>query len=155
MILESILKPIVGIFLQDAETRKIKEKGKREIARAKIDLRIATIKSKAEEVKTSASNDMTYDIQVLKNRGKSWIDEILILGFFLLIILHFVPSMQPYMAKGWLAMGYKKAPWWLEFGILGILVSTLGLMGVLRMFLSRGRIKKNGGNTDIQISSKD
>jgi len=38
------------------------------------------------------------------------------------------------MAAGWQAMGYQGAPWYFEFVIVGIAVSTLGLMRLFRAF---------------------
>ena len=132
--LGSIIRPIIGIFDIDAETRKIKTAGRQKIASAKINLKVAKINAKAKIEDTRATNDISYDMQVLMNRGKSITDDILLLSFVLLVVCHFVPPLQPYMRNGWFAMGYDHAPWWLEFGIVGILVSTLGLMGVIRLF---------------------
>ena len=49
------------------------------------------------------------------------------------MVLTFYPNTQETMARGWEAL--TNAPWWFEFGIIGILVSTLGLKDVLRMCL--------------------
>jgi hypothetical protein len=132
--LGSIIRPIIGIFDIDAETRKIKTEGRHKIASAKINLKVAKINAKSKIEDTRATNDISYDMQVLMNRSKSVTDDILLMAFVLLVICHFIPPMQPYMRNGWDAMGYSHAPWWLEFGIVGILVSTLGLMGVIRLF---------------------
>jgi len=52
--------------------------------------------------------------------------------FLGLFIANFIPQLQPYMANGWQTMGYKGAPWYFEFVIVGIAVSTLGLMRLFR-----------------------
>jgi len=54
--------------------------------------------------------------------------------FLGLFIANFIPQLQPYMANGWQTMGYKGAPWYFEFVIVGIVVSTLGLMRLFRVF---------------------
>jgi len=115
-------------------TKVIKIEGAQKIVQAKIDLKLARLKAKETEISNIEDNDAAYDMQVLKNRSESIIDEFIIVAYFILIALHFVPAMQPYMLQGWKSMGYEGVPWWVEFGALGILVSTLGLMRLFRMF---------------------
>jgi len=68
-------------------------------------------------------------------------DELFILFFLGLFVCHFIPAMQSYMQKGWQAVGYNGASWYFEFVIVGIAVSTLGLMRLFRAFWG-GRDKK-------------
>lgn len=140
----NIFKPVAKIFQTDAETRKIKVEGQREIEKAKIGLQVATLNARAESESTKSKNDMSYDMQVLRNRSTSWADEVIIIAFVMLVVAHFIPGMQPTMTAGWKAMGYESPPWWLEFVIVGICVSTLGLMGVLRVFANSASNKIKG-----------
>ena len=89
--------------------------------------------------------DVDYDIQVLRNRERSWADELLIAIFTGIFILTFVDALQATwsgqrlglaeaVADGWRAHGYDGAPWWFEFAMAGILVSTLGLFRLLRLW---------------------
>ena len=142
-ILSAITKPVTSLIDYfslskevSAKTRDIKIQGACDITKAKIGVELAKLDARTKEVANVEDNDTAYDMQVLRNRRDSIIDEIIIVAFLLLFTLHFIPSMQPYMLQGWKAMGYDGVPWWIEFGALGILVSTLGLMRLFRMFVN-------------------
>jgi len=135
----SVVGTVGDVVKKDQAIKEIKEKGKLDIQQAKIDLDVAKLKAQIKQQETQSANDMTYDMQVLKNRRESLIDEFIILGFFVIMILTFIPATQATMAKGWKALN--NTAWWFEFGIVGILISTLGLKDVLRIFVG-GSIDK-------------
>lgn len=138
-LLGGVVNTVGDVVKRDQQIKKIKEKGKLDIQQAKVDLDLAKLKAQIKQQSTQAHNDMTYDMQVLKNRRESFIDEFIILGFFVIMILTFIPATQATMAAGWKALN--DTAWWFEFGIVGILVSTLGLKDVLRIFVG-GSIDK-------------
>lgn len=108
------------------------------IAQAEVNLKVTKLLTKAKQLERESEMDFDYDTQVLKNRNNTFADELIIIIWFLVFIMHFVPITQPYMNAGWSAMGYKSGPaWWFEFGMVGILVSTLGLFRVLKLMVSR------------------
>ena len=135
----SAINSVSEITKKKQAIKELKEKGKLSIEQAKVDLSLAKLQAQIKQQETQASNDMNYDMQVLKNRRESLIDEFIILGFFLIMILTFIPATQATMAQGWQALN--NTAWWFEFGIVGILVSTLGLKDVLRIFMG-GSIEK-------------
>jgi uncharacterized ion transporter superfamily protein YfcC len=135
----SVVGTVGDVVKKDQAIKEIKEKGKLDIAQAKVNLDVAKLTAKIKQQETQAANDMTYDMQVLKNRRESLIDEFIIIGFFMIMILTFIPATQATMAAGWAALN--DTAWWFEFGIVGILVSTLGLKDVLRIFIG-GSIDK-------------
>ncbi|MDD9822301.1 MAG: hypothetical protein OXU98_05380 [Gammaproteobacteria bacterium] len=157
----------------EAGARALQEK-EMEVAAAKMEARaavkIAKMERKAKHVQGTLDADSNYDLQVLKNRQGSVFDEVLI-GVFCFVFL--VPFVAPFIdamfraaacvlgecppadfsfgfaetiAKGWAAHGYARAPWWFEFAMVGILVSTLGLMRVLRLFIESLKLKLGGRN---------
>lgn len=138
-LLGGVVNTVGDVVKKDQAIREIKQKGKLSIAQAKIDLAISKLQAQVKQQETQAENDMSYDMQVLKNRRESLIDEFIIVGFFIIMILTFIPATQATMAQGWKALN--DTAWWFEFGIVGILVSTLGLKDVLRIFLG-GSIDK-------------
>jgi len=138
-LLGGVVNTVGDVVKKDQAIKEIRQKGKLSLAQAKIDLDVAKLKAKITQQETQAANDMTYDMQVLKNRRESLIDEFIILGFFVIMILTFIPATQATMAEGWRALN--NTAWWFEFGIVGILVSTLGLKDVLRIFIG-GSIDK-------------
>ncbi|MEZ7277238.1 hypothetical protein [Pseudoalteromonas sp. 68 DY56-GL68] len=129
-----ITDPIADLTGGYVERKRIAAEMAADVARAENNFKIAQFEAKAKRCMQAEQNDADYDLLVLKNRDKTFMDEIIILFFLGLFICHFIPAMQPYMQKGWQAMGYKGAPWYFEFVIVGIAVSTLGLMRLFRAF---------------------
>lgn len=118
---------------------------------AKAALKIAKLERKAAAVSNALNADSNYDLQALKNRAGTWIDEMLIILFCLVFLAPFIGSaiylvscafdacvdfqLERAVAAGWQAHGYARAPWWFEFAMVGILVSTLGLMRFFKLFI--------------------
>ena len=133
----SIVKGVDGFVSRRQERKSMEAKGKLEILQSKIDFKVAKWQARASRLAVKEQNDASYDMQVLKNREHSYADEFLIGMMMLLFLMHFIPYMQPYMVDGWQAMGYTGVPWWFEFVMVGIFVSTLGLMRLFRLFWTR------------------
>ncbi|HEA15345.1 MAG TPA: hypothetical protein ENH88_02625 [Pseudoalteromonas prydzensis] len=133
-VLSFITDPIADLTGGYVERKRIAAEMAADVARAENNFKIAQFNAKAKRCMQAEQNDADYDLLVLKNRDKTMMDEVIILFFLGLFIGHFIPAMQPYMQKGWQAMGYNGAPWYFEFVIVGIAVSTLGLMRLFRVF---------------------
>ena len=136
-----ISKPIADLSGSYRERKRIAAEMAASIATAECNLKLAKLDAEAKRLANQEGNDADYDLQVLKNRRESLMDEVIITVFLGLFIAHFIPHLQPYMANGWQAMGYKGAPWYFEFVIVGIAVSTLGLMRLFRAFWGQRGIK--------------
>jgi hypothetical protein len=116
-----------------------KQDGSQRLEEARQELKVVKIQASIDAAKVVVQNDSNYDNQVLNNRTKTYADELLIFIFMGIFLMHFIPSTQPYMAEGWVAMGYSDGPaWFFEFALVGILVSTLGLMGLFRIMMGAG-----------------
>jgi hypothetical protein len=136
-IAKAVVDGVSGFAQRRQERKSMESKGKLEILQAKIDYKVAKFQSRANRIMAKENNDASYDMQVLKNREHTLADEFLIITVVIIWLLHYIPYMQPYMASGWVAMGYEGVPWWFEFVIVGIFVSTLGLMRLFRLFFNR------------------
>ena len=141
--LNFLIGPIMKLgtsLASDWSARKtVKEQSKILIAEKEVDLKIAKIDAAIKRQTTELARDNDYDMQVLRNRDKTYADEAIIFLWFAVFIAHFLPYTQPYMAEGWSSMGYTDGPaWWFEFGMVGILVSTLGLMRILKLLYAKG-----------------
>ena len=167
-IIGSLLGQAGGIVSKGQEIKQIKEQGKVDLAQAQIDLKLEEIKAKknlaisklqaeANKELTQSNNDSAYDLAALKAAEKSWKDEFVMLSTFMILLLHFVtPIIIIFMpdfvgidfTPTWKALSL--APWWFEFAICGILVHTLGLKGVLRMFLNGSLNKFKKANNEIK-----
>ena len=125
--------------------KKAKQAAAARIEEKRADLEVARIDAEIRRQERTDTADIDYDIQVLRNRERSRADEVLIAIFAGIFILPFVDALQATwsgkllglagaVADGWRAHGYDGAPWWFEFAMVGILVSTLGLFRLLRMW---------------------
>ena len=103
-----------------------------ELALLEGELKKARVSAEIKRVVNQDNQDADYDQKVLDNRKYTIMDDLLIVFWLIVFTLHFVPDYAATMKKGWLAIG--NAPWWFQFGMLGILVSTLGLMRLFRMY---------------------
>ena len=140
--LNFLIGPLINLgtsLASDWSARKtVKEQSKVAIAEKEVELKIAKIDAAIKKETTELTRDNDYDMQVLRNRDKTYADEAIVLLWFSVFVAHFVPYTQPYMAGGWASMGYTEGPaWWFEFGMVGILVSTLGLMRILKLMYAR------------------
>lgn len=157
-VLNFFTNPIAEVVGGWNERKTIAAKNAGRIAEAEVEAKIAKFEADAERYKLQATADQDYDMQVLRNRQGSPADELIIVIWFVVFLMHFFPFSQPYMATGWKAMGYPNGPaWWFEFGMVGILVSTLGLMRVLRLMLGKSLEKRRSraeGKADAADTSR-
>ena len=131
--------PIADLTGSYRERKRISAEMAADVATAENNLKIARFNAKAKRLENQDLHDVDYDTQVLRNRAESIMDNIVIVVFLGLMIAHFIPYTQPFMLSGWKSMGYSGAPWYFEFVIIGIAVSTLGLMRLFRLFIDRIR----------------
>ncbi|WP_368880647.1 hypothetical protein [Shewanella algae] len=137
-----LTNPIADLTGGYRERKRIAAETAGAIASAEANLKIAKFTAQAKREERQDVSDTDYDLAVMQNRRFTLMDELIIIVFLGMFISHFVPNLQPYMQGGWVAMGYQGAPWWFEFVIVGIVVSTLGLMRLFRAFWGREREKK-------------
>lgn len=133
----AIISGVSGWFKRRQVRKQAVVDKKHELKMAKLGARVARYEADAQAASETRQQDQEYDLQVLKNRRESWIDEVIILAMIAVVIMHFIPFTQPFMAAGWAAMGYTGMPWWCEFAIVGIFISTLGLLKVFRFWMGR------------------
>lgn len=142
--ISAVIETVGGWLEANEETKQVKAVARVDLAKANSALKIARVESdtKIEVARGDAAsrlddNVQTYDMQVLRNRLRGYVDDVIVYSLISLVVAHFVPYTQPFMRVGWEAMGYTQGPaWWLEFSIVVAIVSTLGGMRVLKEFFS-------------------
>lgn len=140
----AVLETVGGWLQANEETKQVKAVARVDLAKAKSAFKIARVEADtAIEVARGAQASQLdghvqeYDLEVLRNKRFTYVDDILVYSLIGGVVMHFVPYTQPFMRSGWVAMGYPDGPaWWLEFSIIVAIVSTLGGMRVLKTFFS-------------------
>lgn len=134
-----LTNPLADVVGGWNERKNIAASSAAQIAEAEVALKLTKLTAKAKQIERESEMDFDYDTQVLKNRNNTFADELIIMIWFIVFMMHFIPATQPYMNAGWVSMGYIDGPaWWFEFGMVGILVSTLGLFRILKLMIGRG-----------------
>ena len=144
-----LIARVAGEIVGQYQARKLaKVASASRIEEKRIDVELARLEADAARHIRQAAHDSDYDLQVLRNRERSWADEILIAIFAGIFTLPFLDALQATfsgerfglaeaVSEGWQAHGYQGAPWWFEFAMVGILVSTLGLFRLFRLWAGR------------------
>ena len=102
--------------------------------------RMAQANTKLEMAKTGQQIDFEQDMEAIKQMRNSYKDEFLLILFSLPIILSFIPSMQPYVLKGWEMLAL--APDWFLWLYGAMIISVWGLRGIARSVLESRVFKK-------------
>lgn len=112
----------------------MKAEAKFKIQEAKLNLKLARLETESKQIQQQATLDGTYDQMAQQQKRYTYADEFITLSVFGMLFLTFIPQTQETMNRGWEALN--NAPFWFEFIIVGIVVSTFGLTA-----WSRGWIK--------------
>lgn len=104
-----------------------------ELSKDRLAYKKAKIQAKTDRLLAKSTNDQNYDMQVLKNRQHTWLDEVLGIAIIAMTALAFVPGAQEYVKAGWQAVS--EAPFWFQFAWYTLIVSTLGGLTVLRILM--------------------
>lgn len=83
-----------------------------------------------EKAKTGQEISASQDDEAIRQMKNSYKDEFLLILFSIPLILSFIPSMQPYVIKGWEML--KMVPDWYMWLYIGMAVSIYGLRGMAR-----------------------
>jgi hypothetical protein len=103
--------------------------------------RTAEVETKLEMARQGQNIDFQHDSEALRQMRNSWKDEFLLLLFSTPLILSFIPSLQPYVLKGWEMIAM--APDWYLWLYGAMIVSVWGLRGIARsLFESKFLNKK-------------
>jgi uncharacterized ion transporter superfamily protein YfcC len=130
----------------EAEQQKIKLDLEKERARKKI--QICKLEAKSRQIETTTKSDNAYDLAVLKASEKTLKDDILVYTILFIVLLHFLEPFIILFNPDFVGINFNiawdalaKAPRFFEFAMYGILIHSLGLKDVFRMFTT-GAIDK-------------
>lgn len=133
--LKWIVKPIAGAVGAWQERKAQAKEVEGRIKEARIGVKLAKLNAKAERYRIRTQADSSYDMQVLKNRQHTWVDEFIVVAIVLMTVLAFIPATHPYVEAGWKAVS--EAPFWFQFAWITMIASTLGGLTILRIMMGR------------------
>ena len=118
--ISNIFSTVWGSFFDSPEVRAVKEKGKIELAQAKV---TAKINREAALAKTEGD----YDTKAQANMAGTWKDEYLILLHTFPIWGYGIPSVKLHEGLDKIWDKFQSAPYWWWLIYIGIIASTFGL----------------------------
>ena len=122
-----IAKPLLGLgggLLNNPVTKLITEKT------------VGAINHKIEKDKIIRAKEIegatTVDVALINAQKDSIKDEVVTITFMLILVCHFIPYTQPYMARGWEILKNADPMFWI---IISIIVSaSMGVTGINKIF---------------------
>lgn len=132
-VLSTLGGPVADAFgAWQARKEKAKE-AESEITKKRIEYKKAKYEAKIKRLTARSDREMSYDMQVLKNRQTSWLDEFLGVAIVGITLCAFLPWTAPYVKEGWIAVS--EAPFWFQFAWVTLIASTLGGLTILRIMM--------------------
>jgi len=141
----SVVDGISGHFKGKQELKKAKIEAQKIIIQAEADTKKAIALSKVKMAENGQMIDANLDEIAMKQMASSWKDEFIMFIFYIPVILAFIPVTQQYALEGFEVM--KQMPDWYQYSIIGILVVTFGMRGLLKSLLSKKIPNLNLKNT--------
>ena len=96
------------------ETRKVKAEGKIDIAKAKVQFKVAQYTARA-----------SMDVASMTGMQFSWKDEYLLVLLSIPVIMAFFPYLAPHALAGFAIV--KQMPGWYQWAMTGMIAATFGL----------------------------
>ena len=121
-------------FKAKQEIKKVELESKKKLLEMEAKAKIATQQAKIDMLKSTQDNDFKLDMIAMQNMNKSWKDEAILVIFLAPLVLSFVPDYQGYVMSGFQLMEF--IPDWYMYLVVGMVVSIMGLRGMLREFLN-------------------
>jgi hypothetical protein len=117
LIVNGLSKAVGGYFEHSAKKQK-----------AKSDLKIAEIEAKTAVKKKIAEGKVEWENTMADATKDSWKDEAWTICFIVLIVISFIPDLQPYVKEGIAFLS--TFPEWLQWSILASIGASFGLKSI-------------------------
>ena len=117
-IFTALISPVVSLFGERGKAKHEEIKG--EQAQTKLETEV----EHQETIAATQGRD-SYDLEALKQKEKTWLDEYYALIWSFPVLASFIPWLQQYVSAGWLMLA--TVPNWYITVLIGILASTFGM----------------------------
>jgi len=144
-ILETVVDGVKDHFKGKQELKKLEAEAKKKILEVETQAKVATQQAKIDMLRASQDNDFKLDMIAMQSMNKSWKDEFILAVFTAPLVLAFVPSAQGYIMGGFQLMEF--IPEWWIYLVIGMVVSIMGLRGLLHEFMKNKPKLSFGGKS--------
>lgn len=107
--------------------------GKQAQALAKVEGKIkkdaVKVEAECQVMMSDAQAANNIDLITVKNRSKTWTDELVVITILSPLWCMFIPFLQPYVESGFIA--FSEAPEWYKYCLYGVVISELGLRRIM------------------------
>jgi len=134
----SVVGGVTEHFKGKQELKRIKLEADKEMLSIDAKARVAIQQAKIDMLKSSQDNDFKLDMIAMQNMNRSYKDDFILAIFLLPLVAAFIPEAQGYIMGGFQLMAYIP-DWWIYLTI-GMVVSIMGLRGLLRDFLKGKKV---------------
>jgi len=117
-ILAELISPVVSLFGERGKAKHEEIKGEQEQTKLETEV-------EHEETLVETTGRDAYDLEALKQKGATFLDEYYGYMWAMPIMASFVPWLQQYVASGWVMLA--TVPVWYQAVLIGILASTFGM----------------------------
>jgi len=135
----SVISGVNDHFKGKQELKKVKLIADKELIAMEAKAKIAVQQAKVDMMLNTQDNDFKLDMIALQNQKKSWKDEFVLAIFMIPFIAIFIPQYHHFVEDGFKAMEY--IPEWWTYLVIGMVVSIMGLRGLLRDFMSNSNMR--------------
>jgi len=120
-VIQALIGPIASLAGSWMEKKVSEQKGKSAVA-------IAKAEAEAEVMKVAATHEAGWEKIMAQGSQESWKDEAWTILFIAIIAMCFIPPLQPYVERGFDALG--KTPDWFQWAMYASIGASFGLRGL-------------------------
>lgn len=119
--IQALIGPIASLAGSWMEKKVSEQKGKSAVA-------IAKAEAEAEVMKVAATHEAGWEKIMAQGSQESWKDEAWTILFIAIIAMCFIPPLQPYVERGFDALG--RTPDWFQWAMYASIGASFGLRGL-------------------------
>jgi len=135
-----LIKTGGDIFKTWQQRKVVESQGKVDIAKAKVEGKIAVEKKRAD-------GDINYNVEAQRGMQASWKDEVFVVVWLSVFVGCFLPWTQPYVKDGFIFLK-ENTPDWYEWALLGMVTASFGLKGWKFWKNTKGNVTSLGDTED-------
>lgn len=132
---DNIINSFKEYMIAKEERKKVESQRKQALEKYEYNIKIEKLKIEAKLLSEGKKIPENLDKLAMEQMDKSWKDEFILLILFLPIALAFIPDIQNVISAGFTILE-THLPDWYMYLVVGIVIVTYGMRGILKILLS-------------------